>query len=275
MARKTTGRLLAIGGAERREPDGLILRRFVELAGGERARIIVCAVAMEDPEEPLEEYARVFRKIGVAQVKAEPFQSRRAGEDEKLLEALESATGVFFTGGDQLQITSVMAGTTFSRSLTDRLDAGLVIGGTSAGAAAMSGTMIIDGPQGGTVRRADVDLAPGLGYWRDAAIDTHFNQRGRVHRLLTLFGENPQVLGIGIDEDTAVEAIPGRSFRVVGSGAVMVFDGRVSFSNTADVGEEDVLALTDSTVHVLADGYGFDLRTKRPLRPDGKEIPAL
>jgi cyanophycinase len=109
---------------------------------------------------------------------------------------------------------------------------------------------------------------------RDAVVDTHFNQRGRVHRLLTLVASNPQILGIGLDENTGVELVPGRRFTVIGEATVMVFDRRVNHTNSAERGEEEPLALTDAALHVLTEGYGFDLTTLRPLLPSGEEIPA-
>jgi cyanophycinase len=134
--------------------------------------------------------------------------------------------------------------------------------------------LVIGGPGEGTVRRADVDLAPGLGLWRDTVVDTHFNQRGRVHRLLTIFAHNPQVLGIGIDENTALELIPGEGFTVLGEGVVTVFDGRVSHTSAPDTSREEALAVTDSIIHVLPDGYGFNLETMRPVLPGGGEVQA-
>ena len=133
--------------------------------------------------------------------------------------------------------------------------------------------MIIGGNNEGTVRRQDVSLAPGLGYWRDTVVDTHFNQRGRVSRLLTIFAHNPNVLGIGIDENTAIDLVPGDRFTVLGEGVVMVFNGRVTHTNAADASDDEKLAITDSVIHTLPSGYGFNLRTKRPILPDGEEIP--
>lgn len=272
-SRRKLGRLLLIGGAEERSADGVVLRRFVEMAGAKRARLIVCGAAVEDPLDTLREYEDVFRSLGAEDVALEPYSTREAGEAPQLLDATERATAVFFTGGDQLRITSLVAGTAFGERIRDRLQRhGLVVGGTSAGAAAASSVMLIGGRDDGTVRRADVQLAPGLGYWRDTVVDTHFNQRGRVHRLLTLFSSNPQVLGIGLDEDTAIEVVLGHRFTVHGSGAVMVFDGRVTHSNAAEIDDTQILALTDSVVHVLAHGYGFDLEATRPLLPDGTRI---
>lgn len=272
--KRTPGRLLVIGGAEDPdEKDMRILPRLVEMAGGKQARVVICSSPSASPEEKVRVYGQLFRKLGVAEIYDGAITDRAMAEEPALLEAVEKATAVFFTGGDQLRLTSLVAGTRFGDLVQQRtFEDGLVVGGTSAGAAAMSSTMIIGGPSEGTVRRADVDLTPGLGYWRDVVVDTHFNQRGRVHRLLTILAQNPQVLGIGIDENTALELIPGKRFKVLGAGVVTVFDGRVTHSNAADVGDEAPLGLTDSLLHVLPDGYGFNLETMRPIRPDGGEI---
>lgn len=268
-------RLLVIGGAE--DPDEgemVILPHLVEMAGGSRARIIVCSSPSEDPEEKADTYGALFEKIGVAEVIPAPITNRREADAPELLKAVQRATAVFFTGGDQLRLTALIAGTDFCQSIRTRLYGdGLVVAGTSAGAAAMSSVMLIGGKQEGTVRREDVSLAPGLGYWRDTVVDTHFNQRGRVSRLLTVFAHNPQVLGIGIDENTAIDLVPGDRFTVLGDGVVMVFNGRVTHTNAPDAGDSDTLAITDSVIHTLPRGYGFNLRTKRPILPDGEEIP--
>jgi cyanophycinase len=147
---------------------------------------------------------------------------------------------------------------------TDRL----LVAGTSAGAAAMSSTMIIRGG-GGTVTRAEVELAPGLGYLDDTVIDTHFDRRGRIQRVMSVFAQNPGTIGIGIDGNTAMEVRPNGRVTVLGRGAVFVFDGRVTHSNVAQVEEDEPLALTDCRVHVLPQGYGFSLKTKRPIIPKG------
>ncbi|HKP75421.1 MAG TPA: cyanophycinase [Longimicrobiaceae bacterium] len=272
--RRRMGRLLVIGGAE--DPDEKHLRilpHLVKMAGGKRARIVVCSSPSAKPEEKARTYARLFEKIGVAEVVPAPITERAQANDPELLEALERATAVFFTGGDQLRLTALMAGTQMCERIRERLyGEELVVAGTSAGAAAMSGVMIIGGRSEGTVRRADVSLAPGLGYWRDTVVDTHFNQRGRPNRLFTIFAHNPQVLGIGIDENTAIEVQPGTGFRVLGEGAVMVLGGRVSHTNAASAGDDDTLALTDAVVHILPDGYGYDVVEGRPLLPDGDPI---
>ncbi|MGZ8376678.1 MAG: cyanophycinase [Gemmatirosa sp.] len=266
------GQLVVIGGGEERHADGAVLRHVVEVAGGERARILVCAGASTAPDELLEEYRGIFTELGAEEVMTEALADREAAESRELIARVERATTVFFTGGDQLRLVSTLGGTAFGECVRSRLQAdGLVVAGTSAGAAAVSGVMVVGGPNEGTVRRADVEVAPGLGYWRDVAVDTHFNQRGRVNRLLAIFATNPQVLGVGLDEDTAVHVELGRRLRVVGSGAALIFDGRVTHTNAADAGRDDVLALFDSKIHVLPSGYGFDLDIKRPMRPEDFE----
>ena len=274
--RARMGRLLVIGGAE--DPDEkhlCILPRLVKLAGGKNARVMVCSSPSENPREKVRTYEKLFEKIGVAEVIPAAITERNEASAPEVLEGLERATAVFFTGGDQLRLTALMAGSQMCERIRERLYGdGLVVAGTSAGAAAMSGVMIIGGRNDGTVRRSDVSLAPGLGYWRDTVVDTHFNQRGRPNRLFTIFAHNPQVLGVGIDENTAIEVEPGAAFRVIGEGAVMVLGGRVSHTNAPNAGDEDTLALTDAVVHILPDGYGYDLVEGRPLLPDGDAIEA-
>jgi cyanophycinase len=270
------GRLLVIGGAEDKNEDSMvILPHFVEMCGGKKARILVCGTPSKDVEDKERVYRKLFEKIGVAEV-MEPDVTRRAqGQEDELVEMVRRATGVFFTGGDQLRLTAIVAGTPFGDEIRHRLfNEGLVAGGTSAGAAAMSSTMVISGSSSGTVRRSDVGLAPGLGYWRDTVVDTHFSQRGRVSRMLVIFAHNPQVLGIGLDEDTAIEVHPGEKFTVLGSGAAFVFDGTVTYTNAPEAKDDQVLAMTDSAMHVLPSGFGFDLRTKRPILPNGEVVAA-
>jgi len=271
------GHLLVIGGAEDPDEDDMkILPHFVEMCGGSSARIVVCSSPSENPHDKADTYERLFEKIGVGAVFPAPIESRDQAEDPDLLEFTRTATGVFFTGGDQLRLTALVAGTAFGEMVRTRLYGdNLVVGGTSAGAAAMSSVMLIGGKSEGTVKREDVSLAPGLGYWRDTVVDTHFSQRGRVSRLMTIFAHNPQVLGIGIDENTAIDLVPGDRFKVIGAGVVMVFNGRVSHTNAPDASDDETLAITDTALHTLPEGYGFDLRTKRPMLPGGEEIPKV
>lgn len=265
------GRLLLIGGAE----GDRILEHFVKLCGGKRARIIVCGTPSKKVTEREREYHKIFLGLGAAEVIDAKITTRQDGDKEELIRAVRRARGIFFTGGDQLRLTSIVAGTPFGEEVRHRLwNDGLVVSGTSAGAAAVSSTMITGGTDRGTVRRSDVRLAPGLGYWRDTVVDTHFAQRGRISRMMVLFAQNPQILGVGLDENTAIEVHPGERFTVLGGGAAFVFDGAVTHTNAPEVYDDEVIAMTDSIVHVLPADYGFDLRTKRPILPTGKQIPA-
>jgi len=264
------GTLLIIGGAEDPDDDDLrILPHLVKLAGGKRARLMVCAAATEEAGSSLRNYRAVFEKIGVAEVMSVPFNDRGEGEDRRVVEQLERATGVFLIGGDQLRITSVLAGTEFGRCLRERFETErLLVAGTSAGAAAMSSTMIIRG-DGSRVSRSAVELAPGLGFLDESVIDTHLDRQGRIQRVMAVFAQNPGTIGLGIDGDTAIEVKPNGRFTVLGRGVVFVFDGRVSHSNVAQVRQDEPLALIDSKVHVLPAGYGFSLKTRRPIIPKG------
>lgn len=268
-SRNKRGRVFLVGGSERRAVDLEVLEYFLAAAGGREAKVLVCAAATREPVPLLAEYRQLFLDLGAAEVWTEALVDRQEAERPELLEQLAESTAVYFTGGDQLRLTTLVAGTTFGDRLRERHNTGeFLLGGTSAGATAMGSVMILSGPGGGSVRRSDVKVGVGLGFLRDAMVDTHFNERGRVPRFLTVFAQNSQVLGIGIDENTAVDIRFGEEFRVIGSGAVTIFDGRVSFSNAADAGEHDILALSGVTVHVLPRGYGFDPFEMRLLKPE-------
>jgi cyanophycinase len=274
-ARRRRGRLILIGGNEDMdERDMRILPTLVRHAGGAEARLLVCAAASSDPEPTLEAYTRVFRKLGVAEVHRSALNDREEANGAELADTLDRCTGVFFTGGDQLRITSLVAGTRFGEAVKQRYQReGLLVAGTSAGAAAASSTMIIRGI-GDTVRRDAVELAPGLGFVRDIVVDTHFDRGGRVHRLMTVFAQNPAMMGIGIDEDTALDLAPTGKFTVLGRGVVMVFDGHVTHTNAAEVRGNEAIALTDVKVQVLAAGYAFDLRARAPIVPKSPRASA-
>jgi cyanophycinase len=270
---RRAGKLLVMGGAaDPGENDVAILRRLVEMAGGKASRVLVCSAAAESPEETIGIYRTLFRELG-AEVIPAPIAAAAEACAPGLLKGLERATAVFFTAGDPVRLTERVAGTRFHERVRERLlGDGLVVAGTSAGAGAIGDTTITGGRDEGTVRRADVSLAPGLGFWPHAVVDTHLNQRGRLNRLLTAFAENPELLGIGIDEGTAVVVEPGRRFTVAGEGAVIVLAGTVSHTSAPEADDDDALAITDVRMHVLACGYGYDLRSGRPALPRGGAV---
>lgn len=263
------GHLLLIGGSEKRSADSEILQHFVKEAGGEKAKILICAAATREPQRALPQYKKAFEELGAGKVTSATVDDRHYASEE--MDALEQSTALFFTGGDQLRLTTLISGTPFGELIRERHNAGnYLIAGTSAGATAMGSVMILSGPGGGSVRRADVKVGIGLGYLRDVMIDTHFNERGRTYRFLTVFAMNSQTLALGLDEDTAVDIRLGEEYRVLGSGAVTIFDGRIDYTNAADAEDDEVLAVSGVKVHVLPRGYGFDPKEMKMLLPSGK-----
>lgn len=258
------GRLVVIGGAEDKENTCSILREVVKLAGAEKARILVLTAAACEPEQVGNEYRAVFTRLRVAEVGVLDISSRLQAADPMLLRLVDASSGILFTGGDQLRITSLIGGTPLGQSLQLAYRRGVVIAGTSAGASAMSSIMIVAGRDEEEPRSSNVRLAPGLGLLPDVVIDQHFAQRGRLGRLLSALAQNPYILGIGVDEDTAM-IVAGHRFDVVGAGTVSILDGRhISFTNVSEVSPVEALALADLRLHVLPTGYSFDLQARIP-----------
>jgi cyanophycinase len=259
------GRLLLIGGGEDKEGERTILKEFVRLAKGAKARVVVMTVATDHPAESAAEYKRVFKKLGVDDVQAVDVAQRADAQDEKGLEAIGRATGIFFTGGDQLHITALLGATEMDKAIRRRCEKGAILAGTSAGAAMMSNSMFIRGSSETNPRFGSVDLGPGMDFIKGVLIDTHFSQRGRIGRLMTAVAHYPQDMGLGIDENTAL-LVEEDKFKVIGEGAVTVVDGSaMSFSNLPYVREGESLAMFDIKVHVLPAGYGFSLTERQPF----------
>ena len=260
----TPSRLLIIGGAEDREGPCVILREFVALAGGADARLVVIPAASGSPEAVGGDYTRLFERLGVAAVSVLTLSDRSAAQREASVRQIKDATGVFFTGGDQLRIMNRLGGTGVDTVLHQRVAEGLVVGGTSAGAAVMSATMIIEGetrsPRAGAVR-----TGPGLEFLPGIIIDQHFAQRGRIGRLLSVVAQFPHQLGIGIDEDTAL-VVEGSLARVIGSGSITIVDaGATTFNDGGEVGPGEAISLCGVTLHSLPSGRSFDLRGRQPI----------
>ncbi|MGE5484192.1 MAG: cyanophycinase [Ignavibacteriales bacterium] len=266
MGRKVEGNLIIIGGAEDKRDDKVILREVVSLAGGPSARIAVMTVAAEDQEAVGRQYRDIFADLGVGNVNLVNIETRAEAFSEDNVGMLNQSTGIFFTGGDQLRITSLVGGSDVDRELHEAYERGVVIAGTSAGASAMSDTMIIEGDGRESPRNFATRMAPGMGLLEEVVIDQHFAQRGRIGRLMLAVAQNPYILGVGIDEDTAIVVGAEARFRVIGSGTVTVIDG--SSLMHSSVSEQDLyqpVAILGVTVHTLAPGYGFDMARRRPI----------
>jgi cyanophycinase len=263
------GSLIIIGGHEDRDPEGrrTILREVARrVAGG---KLVLATVASHQPEGYFEDYRRAFADLDVGELVELYLVDRGEAESAAKLALLDDAAGVFFSGGDQLRITSQVGDTPIEQKVRALFGRGGVVAGTSAGATAMSETMLVRGTSAETHRIGDLHMAPGLGLIRNVIIDQHFAERGRFGRLLGAVAHNPRVLGLGVDEDTAA-IVEGERLRVIGSGAVYVFDGQhVTHSNIAEASPERVLSLHEVRVHVLGTGDGFDLRERRPQPAPG------
>jgi cyanophycinase len=262
---RRAGPLVIIGGAEDREEDCEVLREFVRLAGGARSRLVIISVASDAPREVAGLYDKTFRRLGSRQVRALEVTARADANGDEAVAAIDAATGVFFTGGNQLRITRLLGGTRLDTALHRRREEGLVVAGTSAGAAMMSGVMIVGSAPTMTLRAGVVELGSGLGFLPGVLIDQHFEQRGRLRRLLAAIAQHPHELGLGIDEDTGV-VVDGHTFEVVGSGSVTVVDaGGLTHTNLGEVERHELLAVCGVRIHVLPAGYRFDLRNREPV----------
>lgn len=267
MNDKPKGILIIIGGAEDKTGERKILKEVVRIAGAAEARLTVMTTATENPEESGNNYKKIFQELGIINIDILNVNSRDDADIENNIEIIKRSSGIFFTGGDQLRITSILGGTKVYDALHQAYNEGLVIAGTSAGASVMSNTMIVDGNNNDPARKCTLKMAPGLGLLEEAIIDQHFAQRGRIGRLLCGVAENPHMLGIGIDEDTAIIVYPDRHFEVSGTNSVTVIDGKsIKSSNVSELKPDEILAIANVTLHALPSGYGFDMKKREVLR---------
>ncbi|MDQ3817737.1 MAG: cyanophycinase [Acidobacteriota bacterium] len=259
------GALVIIGGSEDHRGERRILAEFVRLSGGADASIVIITVASEAQSEVGDHYREVFTGLGVLEARALNINRRGDANTRASVEIVEKATGVFFTGGNQLRITMLLGGTKVDTALHRRNEQGLVLAGTSAGAAMMSTVMITGGKPGTAFRLGLVELSPGMGFIGGVLIDQHFEERGRLRRLLTAVAQYPQEIGLGIDENTAV-VVRDQELEVLGHGSVTVIDaGGMSYTNLASLKKDDMLTLCGVKIHILSEGYRFDLRNREPL----------
>lgn len=263
------GALVIIGGAEDKEGECSILKEVVRLTNEREGPMVILTTATKSPRRVGEEYRAIFTQLGLEEVEILHMDSRREANNPLAAEQLKSAATIFFTGGDQLRLTSLLGGSHLSFALYEAYKKGSVLVGTSAGAAVMSSVMIVSGDSKEPPRKCTLKLAPGLGLLDQVVIDQHFAQRGRLGRLLGAIAQNPSILGIGIDEDTGILLENAPFFRVIGSQTVTIVDGGdLSYSNVSELAPEQPLALFDIKIHVLPEGSIFHLKEKRPAAGD-------
>ena len=253
---------MIIGGAEDKFRDRVILNRFVTLAGGEAATIAVISTASSLGLEAGERYRAIFGELGVRAVHPIHAMTRPQANDEAGVLAVRDATGVFMTGGNQLRLSSTIGGTRLADAVLDRFRHGAVVAGTSAGASAMSSHMIAFGASGATPKHRMAQIAAGLGVLPGVIVDQHFQQRNRLGRLLSLIAQNPSLLGLGVDEDTAGVVGPDGILEVIGRGSITVVDGAQSDTDAWEIKGHKPVMISGVVLHSLPAGYRFDLRRR-------------
>jgi cyanophycinase len=264
------GWIVPVGGAEDKDANPVILKRFVQLCGGAEARIAVIPTASR-LEDTGTRYEGIFGELGVGAVRSLEYKEREDTDHVEWLEWLRQATGIFLTGGNQLRISTILGGTDVARAIRTANAAGVSVGGTSAGAAILSEHMIAFGRSGSTPIADGVSLAPGFGLTNRVVIDQHFRQRDRIGRLLAALAYNPFAVGIGLDEDTAAFIDPDDDIEVVGSGAITIIDvSKLEHSSMGMAGRGDRICMTGIKLHILTDGGRFALHDRiatPPVRP--------
>ena len=259
------GYVIPVGGAEEKAGPSVILRRFTALAGGPKSVIAIIPTASE-LHDTGERYARLFEDFGASRTVVLPITSRADSGREDFVQALDEASGIFLTGGNQLRLSTMIGGTPMARAIRARHLAGVHGAGTSAGSAFLCEHMIAFGEEGSSPLAGSVTLAPGLGLTNTVIIDQHFRQRDRLGRLLTALAYNPFGIGIGLDENTAAFIGPDAVLEVVGGGAITVVDpSELEFSSMARVRRNDPVCLIGLRLHILDHGSTFDLTTRKAL----------
>jgi cyanophycinase len=263
------GLLVAVGGNEDKEHDLIILRKIVSLIKIQTVNIEIITTASEIPEEVGEMYYRSFNRIGNTVVRFMHIITREQAEEKQFIERLKNCDVVFFTGGDQLRISSILGGTLFLDTILNKyFTEECIIAGTSAGATAMSQTMIFDGESGEALIKGSVNVTAGIGLVKNLIIDSHFIKRGRFSRLMELISSSPGHIGIGLGEDTGIIIRNGYLIEAIGNGLVVIFNGKfIKHSNISYIDKGQAIAVENMHVHVLVDGYGYDILNGIFLQP--------
>ena len=258
------GHLVLIGGGDK---PADAMRKFVELAGGKDAPIVVIPTASSEADAP-KYYEKLFREeLGCTDAVSLRIRSRADASRPDFVALARKARGVFFGGGDQIRITNALLGTPVGDAIAAAFAEGAVVGGTSAGTACQSEKMITGEGDFTQVRTRSVELWKGLGFLPpDVVVDQHFLRRQRQNRLLSVVLENPDLLGVGVDEGTAIWVRPDGTFQVLGESGVMVFDAKgAALSRQPRPTGQDLLGVRGLTLHLLLPGDTYDLRARRPL----------
>lgn len=258
-------RLIIIGGAEDKENNKTILKEISDLLLGKDGNLVIAPIASQTPNEYENIYSDVFKELGIEKIKTLKIKDRSDAYKKENIEIIKNADLIFFTGGDQSRITKLLGETPIYETLIKRFEDGCIFAGTSAGASVMSEVMISHGDDEDSPRKTGIELAPGLGFIESCIIDQHFEERGRIGRLMASLAKNPKKLGIGIDEDTAIVVNDQNKFRVIGSGAVYVLDGANCKGNKVSSQDvEEVISIFNVELHLLNNKCIFDIANRKP-----------
>lgn len=272
------GHLLIIGGAEDKYNERRILRKFISLAGEEKANILMIPVASDFPEFAADVYIQAFKKLGVTNLKVLRATSRQEVVEADADALLDGVTGIFISGGDQMRLSSILGGTQIAKKIDGLVRRSeIVLAGTSAGAAGMSSSMIVRGESSSHPHRNAVRLSPGLGFLKNVIIDQHFTERGRLSRLITAVSYNPNNLGIGVDENTAIIVNGDGTLEVFGEGTVTIVDGScITFNEIAEVDDSKPFAVSGIKLDILRDGMSYDYIERAAMKlPDEFLLPDI
>jgi cyanophycinase len=289
---ETKGKLIAIGGAE---DKGTVLektlsihhnlnffglgnlRRIVDEAGGVVANIEVVTTASMIPLEVGNNYLEAFGRIGCTNVDVMHIRTREDALNEEYIERIQNCDAVMFTGGNQMRLTSTFGGTRFLRIIQNRYKTEpFIVAGTSAGAMAMSNTMIYEGDASKAHLKGEVKITTGLGFMQNVIFDSHFEKRGRFGRLSQAVGANPSCIGIGLGEDTGMLITDGDKMEAIGSGMVVIIDGHdIRHSNIADIPEGNPMSVENIRVHLCAKGNGFLVNERKFVERMAKETTPI
>ncbi|MEQ8155251.1 MAG: cyanophycinase [Clostridiaceae bacterium] len=262
------GNLIIIGGAEDKEGKKEILKYVADESLRKKGDLTIATVASEYPDLAWDKYKRVFSELGIKRINILDISKRNDSYNPASIEIIKNSSVVFFTGGDQLRITSLIGGTPVYEELSKAFTNGCTLAGTSAGASVMSSTMIVKGDDEESPSKCTLKMAPGFGFIKNVIIDQHFAQRGRIGRLLAGIAQNPEIIGIGIDEDTAI-VVNSNTIKVIGTGAVYFLDGeQITFSNVSEKYQEEILSMFNIKMHVLTQGNWFHLQKRTPFEEE-------
>jgi cyanophycinase len=245
--------------------DDGILKRILSEMKGKDSRIEVITTASEIPEEVGNNYIAAFKRLGCENVGVIHIKKREDVHITEYTDRIKECDGVMFTGGNQLRLTMIFGGTDFLNTILERYkNEHFIVAGTSAGAMAMSNTMIYEGSSNEALLKGKVKITTGLSFIKHVIIDSHFIKRGRFGRLAQSVASNPSCIGIGLGEDTGVLVRNGNELEAIGSGLVLIFDGHyILHSNIADIEDGMPVSIENLLVHVLAKGNYYYLKERK------------